>query len=174
MPINLASNCSARSTAIRSRASFECSRSRCTISVEKVMVFSAGSAASCDQGTFIDERCRTPLIRIKRRGLLGRALGPRESIATRPTLNFVREVKRSPRGASLFDRDQGGSWCTRYCSFGHLEYFSMTLPRTFKRIRLDLARSSEFPTGSTRHGYEFVAPLDPSGHIDSRAVAGTP
>ena len=43
----------------------------------------------------------------------------------------------------------------------------MTLPRTFKRIRLDLARSREFPTGSTRHGYEFVAPLDPSGHIDA-------
>ena len=42
----------------------------------------------------------------------------------------------------------------------------MTLPRAFKRIRLNLARSSEFPTGSARHGYEFVVPLDGSGHID--------
>ena len=40
------------------------------------------------------------------------------------------------------------------------------LPHDFKRIRLNLARSKEFPTGSSRHGYEFVAPLDPTGHID--------
>ena len=41
-----------------------------------------------------------------------------------------------------------------------------TLPHTFKRIRLNLARSKEFPQGSERHGYEFVAPLDAQGHID--------
>ena len=41
-----------------------------------------------------------------------------------------------------------------------------TLPHTFKRIRLNLARSKEFPQGSARHGYEFVAPLDDKGHID--------
>ena len=41
-----------------------------------------------------------------------------------------------------------------------------TLPHTFKRIRLNLARSKEFPQGSTKHGYEFVAPLDAKGHID--------
>ncbi len=40
------------------------------------------------------------------------------------------------------------------------------LPHTFKRIRLNLARSKEFPAGSARHGYEFVAPLDAGGHID--------
>lgn len=40
------------------------------------------------------------------------------------------------------------------------------LPHSFKRIRLNLARSKEFPNGSTRHGYEFVAPLDGNGHID--------
>jgi hypothetical protein len=40
------------------------------------------------------------------------------------------------------------------------------LPHTFKRIRLNLARSKEFPAGSARHGYEFVAPLDSAGHID--------
>ena len=40
------------------------------------------------------------------------------------------------------------------------------LPHTFKRIRLNLARSAEYPEGSTRHGYEFVAPLDGNGHID--------
>jgi hypothetical protein len=44
---------------------------------------------------------------------------------------------------------------------------AMTLPHTFKRIRLHLARSREFPDGSARHGYEFVAPLDNKGHIDS-------
>lgn len=40
------------------------------------------------------------------------------------------------------------------------------LPHEFRRIRLNLARSKEFPAGSDRHGYEFVAPLDASGHID--------
>ena len=42
----------------------------------------------------------------------------------------------------------------------------MTLPHTLKRIRLHLARSKEFPDGSSRHGYEFVAPIDAKGHID--------
>ncbi len=41
-----------------------------------------------------------------------------------------------------------------------------TLPHVLKRIRLNLARSKEFPSGSSRHGYEFVAPLDAAGHID--------
>ena len=40
------------------------------------------------------------------------------------------------------------------------------LPHVLKRIRLNLARSKEFPSGSSRHGYEFVAPLDATGHID--------
>jgi hypothetical protein len=40
------------------------------------------------------------------------------------------------------------------------------LPPAFKRIRLNLARSKEYPNGSARHGYEFVAPLDATGHID--------
>lgn len=42
----------------------------------------------------------------------------------------------------------------------------MKLPHDFKRIRLNLARTKEFPNGSARHGYEFVAPLDANGHID--------
>jgi hypothetical protein len=41
------------------------------------------------------------------------------------------------------------------------------LPHALKRIRLNLARSKEFPEGSSRHGYEFVAPLDANGHIDA-------
>ena len=43
----------------------------------------------------------------------------------------------------------------------------MTLPHSLKRIRLNLARSKEFPTGSARHGYEFVAPINADGHIDT-------
>lgn len=43
------------------------------------------------------------------------------------------------------------------------------LPHNFKRIRLNLARSPEFPEGSARHGYEFVAPLGTDGHIDVEA-----
>ena len=40
------------------------------------------------------------------------------------------------------------------------------LPHVLKRIRLNLARSKEFPQGSERHGYEFVAPLDGNARID--------
>jgi len=40
------------------------------------------------------------------------------------------------------------------------------LPHVLKRIRLNLARSKAFPTGSARHGYEFVAPLDADGRIN--------
>src|ERR1039458_9826671 len=47
-----------------------------------------------------------------------------------------------------------------------MEIAVTTLPHTFKRIRLNLARSKEFPKGSKLHGYEFVAPLDDKGHID--------
>ncbi|MFQ5775396.1 MAG: hypothetical protein ACE5GS_12820 [Kiloniellaceae bacterium] len=35
-------------------------------------------------------------------------------------------------------------------------------------VRLELARDPEFPEGSTRRGYEFVAPLTPEGHIDAK------
>lgn len=41
------------------------------------------------------------------------------------------------------------------------------LPHAFKRIRLELARAKDFPDGSVTHGYEFVAPLDGSGHLDA-------
>ncbi len=40
------------------------------------------------------------------------------------------------------------------------------LPHAFKRLRLELARSKEFPNGSANHGYEFIAPLDADAHID--------
>jgi hypothetical protein len=43
---------------------------------------------------------------------------------------------------------------------------SMALPHELKRIRLELARSKEFPQGSAQRGYEFVVPLDRNGHID--------
>jgi len=43
----------------------------------------------------------------------------------------------------------------------------MSLPHAFKRIELHLARSKDFPSGSDRCGYVFVAPLDAQGHIDA-------
>jgi hypothetical protein len=36
-----------------------------------------------------------------------------------------------------------------------------------KMIRLELARTKEFPDGSGQHGYEFVAPLDAKGRLDA-------
>lgn len=40
---------------------------------------------------------------------------------------------------------------------------------SLKRIRLELARTPDFPNGSSDHGYEFIAPLDAKGHLDSAA-----
>jgi len=40
---------------------------------------------------------------------------------------------------------------------------SQTMP--LMKVRLELARDHDFPEGSRQHGYEFQAPLDPSGHI---------
>lgn len=37
---------------------------------------------------------------------------------------------------------------------------------SLKRIRLELARTPEFPEGSSSHGYVFTAPLDAKGHLD--------
>jgi hypothetical protein len=36
-----------------------------------------------------------------------------------------------------------------------------------KTVRLNLARTKEFPDGSERHGYRFTAPLDGDGHLDA-------
>jgi hypothetical protein len=37
-----------------------------------------------------------------------------------------------------------------------------------KRIRLELARSHEFPNGSPERGYDFIAPLDDQGHLSAQ------
>jgi len=34
------------------------------------------------------------------------------------------------------------------------------------RIRLELARTREFPEGNSAHGYDFVASLDADAHLD--------
>lgn len=39
---------------------------------------------------------------------------------------------------------------------------------TLKRIRLELARTPEFPAGDSGCGYEFSAPLDRQGRIDPK------
>lgn len=36
-------------------------------------------------------------------------------------------------------------------------------------IRLELAREKDHPGGSPLHGYEIIAPLDTSGHLDGAA-----
>jgi hypothetical protein len=38
---------------------------------------------------------------------------------------------------------------------------------TLKRIRLELARGHEYPNGSSKHGYDFAAPLDDAGHLSA-------
>lgn len=41
-----------------------------------------------------------------------------------------------------------------------------------KRIRLELARDHEFPNGSRERGYDFIAPLDDSGHLSIAEFRG--
>lgn len=36
-----------------------------------------------------------------------------------------------------------------------------------QRIRIELARDHDFPSGSRERGYDFVAPLDAEGQIDA-------
>ncbi len=48
----------------------------------------------------------------------------------------------------------------------HNQGTAMTSQHRLKHIRLQLARSEEFPSGSDRHGYDLVAPLDEKGRID--------
>jgi len=47
----------------------------------------------------------------------------------------------------------------------------MTEPRRagLRKVVLYAARSKEFPDGSIRHGYDFIAPLTEDGHIDLEA-----
>lgn len=42
------------------------------------------------------------------------------------------------------------------------------------RIRLEVARSRDFPTGSARHGYELILPLLADGRIDEKTLKATP
>lgn len=46
---------------------------------------------------------------------------------------------------------------------------SKTDEKKLRHVRLELARDHEFPDGSNRHGYEFVAPLDSHGQLDLEA-----
>lgn len=41
-------------------------------------------------------------------------------------------------------------------------------------VLLHLARTAEFPAGSSEHAYELVLPLDAEGHIDGAAFAASP
>jgi len=40
---------------------------------------------------------------------------------------------------------------------------------TWFHVRLELARSKEFPEGDVLRGYEFVAPIDAKGHLNAEA-----
>ena len=40
---------------------------------------------------------------------------------------------------------------------------------SLRKVTLHAARSKEFPDGSIRHGYDFIAPLTADGHIDLEA-----
>ena len=42
-----------------------------------------------------------------------------------------------------------------------------TLPPSFRRIRLELAREPDHPEGSREIGYDFTAPLDTQGRVDA-------
>jgi hypothetical protein len=41
--------------------------------------------------------------------------------------------------------------------------------KLLRHVHLELARDQDHPTGSGRHRYEFIAPLDAEGHIVAEA-----
>lgn len=45
---------------------------------------------------------------------------------------------------------------------------------TWKKIRLELARTNEFPSGSVSRGYLMHLPLDAHGNIDAPTLARKP
>lgn len=48
------------------------------------------------------------------------------------------------------------------------------LPRSFHRIRLELAREPGRPSGDAETGYMLVAPIDARGHLDPDAAREHP
>jgi hypothetical protein len=46
---------------------------------------------------------------------------------------------------------------------------AQTLPASFRRIRLELAREPRHPEGDARIGYTLIAPLDAEGRLDADA-----
>jgi hypothetical protein len=45
---------------------------------------------------------------------------------------------------------------------------------TWKRVRIELARSPDHPDGSNRHGFEFILPLDEGGRLDLETYEHAP
>jgi hypothetical protein len=45
---------------------------------------------------------------------------------------------------------------------------------TWKRVRIELARSPDYPDGSNRHGFEFILPLDEEGRLDRETYEHAP
>jgi hypothetical protein len=46
-------------------------------------------------------------------------------------------------------------------------------PMALTKIRLELARTKDSPTGNPNHGYELIAPLDEAGKLDSKSWVST-
>jgi hypothetical protein len=69
----------------------------------------------------------------------------------------------------LFDLDHG--W--QASGWDKTAIASAEQNMSLKTIRLELARTPEFPEGSSQHVYEFTAPLDAKGHRDPTGWAKT-
>jgi hypothetical protein len=73
------------------------------------------------------------------------------------TLAFRFSVHTAMRGLNRFPKTQPRRHANRLANCNDQRIAAMLLT---------LARSREFPDGSSRHGYDFLAPRDPQGHID--------
>ncbi|ODN71272.1 hypothetical protein [Methylobrevis pamukkalensis] len=47
-----------------------------------------------------------------------------------------------------------------------------TLPKSFRHIRLELAREKDHPQGDAGHGYDILLPLKDDGAIDTASLGG--
>lgn len=76
--------------------------------------------------------------------------------------HFRASVAHSFAGAACYLKCRK-TWTYYTCVANHVNQGKIM---KLKKIRLDLARDKQFPTGSARHGYEIIAPLTAEGHFD--------
>ena len=98
---------------------------------------------------------------------LGQTDLPAGAHGNRLRTGFPRPPFAVARSRSRFALDQGCRRQSRYARGRRIQKGRGAV--ALKKIRLELARDPQFPQGSNRRGYEFIAPVDAAGVLDTEA-----